>query len=260
MEDVQRWLSQNLLCLNEDKTEIIILGSRQMISRIVMEDVFIGNNRIKIAEKVRDLGFILDSSLTLVPQISKVCSSSFSALRTISAVIRSLSPSHCLLLIHALVVSRLLFCLSAYNGVASTQMIRLNRILSAAKRLYSRCVNLQSSSPCETQVPFDSGLLQLSVEKLITFRSASLIYSILTSGQPEYLRELFTVPQHRSGLRSTGSFDVPYRRTTMGCRAFSRYAPRLWNSLPLPLRLSDSAETFRSVLLETCRSGFSFNL
>ena len=38
------------------------------------------------------------------------------------------------------------------------------------------------------------------------------------------------------------------RLTTHGDRAFSVYAPKLWNSLPLELRLSSSFELFKKDL------------
>ena len=68
---------------------------------------------------------------------------------------------------------------------------------------------------------------------------------------PPYLSDLLHVATPSRTLRSSSSIHLtvpPARLTTMGSRAFSRSAPRLWNSLPSEFRNTTSPPHFKSKL------------
>ena len=54
-------MGSNRLKLNDDKTEFIIIGSRQQLSKITDIAVKIGNTTIQSVESVCDLGYFLDN-------------------------------------------------------------------------------------------------------------------------------------------------------------------------------------------------------
>ena len=69
---------------------------------------------------------------------------------------------------------------------------------------------------------------------------------------PEYLSCMFTRKRHARKLRSSSDdlkLDVPKMRLkTIGERAFSAYAPHIWNSLPYDLRAVDELDDFKRKL------------
>ncbi|XP_059210508.1 butyrophilin-like protein 10 [Centropristis striata] len=68
---------------------------------------------------------------------------------------------------------------------------------------------------------------------------------------PPYLSDLLHTATSTRSLRSSSSIHLtvpPARLTTMGSRAFSRSAPKLWNSLPPDIRNIDSFPQFKSSL------------
>ena len=244
---VKDWLRKNFLNLNEDKTEVIVLGNRQLTSRIEVKTVKLGDTVIQFSSKVRDLGLIVDSPLTFHDHISHVSSSSFAALKTIARVRRSLSFENCLLLVNALILSRILFCLSALNGITDSEMRRLQRLMNAASCLTHSCCSIGSD------VTSQDSLLLMPAKSLLTFRSAVLAHSVVENGQPSYLFKLLCYKRSsRWHLRSHEqcTLEVPSRRTNIGRRAFSAFAPRLLNSLPLGLRNAPSIRVFKRDLME----------
>ena len=70
------------------------------------------------------------------------------------------------------------------------------------------------------------------------------------SNLPIFTIVLNSFPSHSLSTRSSDSsvLSIPYVRTSLGKRAFSVIAPRLWNSLPPDTRNSLSVSTFRSKL------------
>ena len=68
---------------------------------------------------------------------------------------------------------------------------------------------------------------------------------------PSYLSDLLIPHCPSRALRSSSTLTLtipPSRLKTFGDRAFFRTAPRLWNSLPQPVRYSPSLTTFKSRL------------
>ena len=90
----------------------------------------------------------------------------------------------------------------------------------------------------------------LPIKQRIDYKLCLLTYKTLQIQQPTYLYNSLTFPSHSLSTRSSDSsvLSIPYVRTSLGKRAFSVIAPRLWNSLPPDTRNSLSVSTFRSKL------------
>ena len=76
IEEIGIWMTHNLLKLNNDKTEFILLGTRQQLSKLDNISFQIGSNTIIPTDHVRNLGFIMDSLLKNGSHINKITSSS----------------------------------------------------------------------------------------------------------------------------------------------------------------------------------------
>ena len=90
----------------------------------------------------------------------------------------------------------------------------------------------------------------LPIKQRIDYKLCLLTYKTLQIQQPTYLYNSISFPSHSLSTRSSDSsvLYIPYVRTSLGKRAFSVIAPRLWNSLPPDTRNSLSVSTFRSKL------------
>ena len=76
---------------------------------------------------------------------------------------------------------------------------------------------------------------------------------------PSYLFDMLSFHVPARSLRSSADgprLEIPYCKTVLASRAFSIYAPRLWNGLPLPLRnsISPSNPPSTSLPLSTFKS------
>ena len=88
----------------------------------------------------------------------------------------------------------------------------------------------------------------INVESRIVFKIAAIIYKVLTTGQPNYLRELLNYyTPHRTLLSANQQLlEQPCVSTEFGKRSFSYLAPKIWNNnLPLEIRLSSTYYTFK---------------
>jgi len=71
--DVEAWLKTSRLRLNLGKTQVMWLGSQQLLSRLDIADVSVFLSRIPVQETTRDLGVVIDSRLTLSNHVAAVC-------------------------------------------------------------------------------------------------------------------------------------------------------------------------------------------
>ena len=74
LENIHQWLLANKLTLNKDKTEYMIIGSRQRISNLVLTDpkIELGESVIKRVHKSKTFGVIIDKHLLWNHQIQNI--------------------------------------------------------------------------------------------------------------------------------------------------------------------------------------------
>ena len=91
ISDVKAWISNNQMQLNNDKTEMIFIASKTVLSSdSVPQSIHLEGSDIKFANTVRNLGVCLDPTLSFQQQIS-VCRICYLELRRISAIRHYLS-------------------------------------------------------------------------------------------------------------------------------------------------------------------------
>ena len=83
---ISTWMSSNCLKLNGDKTQFIWMGSRQRLMKIQQTALFVEGAELSPLSSVRDLGFIMDSKLTMSDHVSSVVHSCFFQLRQLRSV------------------------------------------------------------------------------------------------------------------------------------------------------------------------------
>jgi hypothetical protein len=116
---------QDKLKLNDGKTELLIIGSKQQLQKLNPCHVRVGNADVLPVPIARDLGVWLDSNLSMSCHITKTCGAAFYWLHNIKL----------LTVIHAFVTSRLDYCNGLLYGLPNTELIKLQRVQNAAARL-----------------------------------------------------------------------------------------------------------------------------
>ena len=111
--DVSHWMVHNGLKLNNYKTEWLIFNGNQEFSK----GVTVGVETIKQSTSIRNLGVRLEPDLTMLPHINDTCRSGYYHLRRINKIRKYLSDCGTKTLIQALVISRMDYCNSIYNGL-----------------------------------------------------------------------------------------------------------------------------------------------
>ena len=102
-------MANNMLKLNDSKTEYMIIGSRHTIGKIpdIMKSIEIGKDNIAMTSSARNIGVLMDSTLCMEAQVSSICRGCYLGIRDISRIRRYLTEDATTHLIIAYVMSKL---------------------------------------------------------------------------------------------------------------------------------------------------------
>ena len=248
IRDVRAWMKEDMLWLNDGKTEFLLIGSRQQLAKVSIDSIKVGDADIAPVLSARNLGTWFDSHLEMSVHISKTCSSAFYYLYNIRHIRKYPSKEHTEQLIHAFVTSRLDYCNGLLYGVPECQIKKLQRVMNASARLIY-CV----PKFCHI-TPILKELHWLPVRARIEFKILLITFKAIKGLAPKYLSDLMEILQMSSyNLRRNNNGILLARSTirtkkTIGDRAFMIAAPILWNSLPLSVRQAATVDNFKSMV------------
>ena len=220
---------QNKLQLNDDKTEILLIGSAPGID---------------LPSSVRVV--IFDGELALKEQVNKLCQVAYLEIRRIGSIRQYLSVEATKTLVSSLVLSRLDYCNALHAGCPQVLLVKIQRVINCSARLIYKA----SKSAHITRLFFD--LHSLPISSRIQYKTALTCFHIISGTAPSYLSELlplYSPSRCRCSASDTRIFRVPrVCRRTLGERSFQYIGPVVWKSLPFFVRHVASRSSFKSKL------------
>jgi hypothetical protein len=245
--EIQEWMDTNFLKLNAEKTEIIVFGFRAQLSKFHLESVNIAGVEVSAqSNAVRNLGVVFDSGMTMNNQISNISRSANFQLINICRVRKMLTTDATKLAVHTLITTKLDYCNCLLAGVTSSQLQRLQNIQRTAARII---MNKRKYDPITADLIH---LHWLPIKQRIDFKVLLLVFKSIKQQTPSYVSDMLKVHTNARNLRSSSSaFKLVIPRTyrsTFADRAFSCYAPRIWNDLPNHIKVAGSVLMFKSLL------------
>lgn len=119
VKDIQDWMTSNMLKLNGDKTELVIITSKEQISRKLNMSMSVGDDIIEpdFAEPPRNLGVRFDSTCSLKSHVQAVCKSVNYDLYSLGKIRKYLDVPTTELMVNCLVTSKLDCNNALYYGI-----------------------------------------------------------------------------------------------------------------------------------------------
>src|SRR3981189_3316291 len=124
--DVKTLIQSNLLMLNDSKTEVVLLGTKQQLSKLSNLEVSVGNINIKPCTKIRNLGVIFDNNMTMEDHVNNICKTSYFYIHLLGKLRKFLDKATGVMITHAFVTSRLDYCNSLLHGISSSLAAKLS--------------------------------------------------------------------------------------------------------------------------------------
>ena len=245
VEDVSRWMYDNMLKLNHEKTELIVFAPKTQSNVIRNLSIQVDSNEIHSAESVKNLGIYLDKHLTMKKQIDSVVKSCNYHIRSIGNIRKFISDDVCKILVHSLVTSRLDYGNALLSGLPQALIGRLQRVQNCAARLVTR------TRLHEHITPILQNLHWLPIYYRSQFKILLYTYKTFNDSAPVYIRDQLQKYQPSRSLRSQSKslLVVPkVRSSTYENRRFDRCAATLWNNLPDGVKRTSKIHNFKKLL------------
>ena len=243
ISDIRGWMRRNFLKLNDDKTEILVIGSK-LKPDVDLISLTVGLHAKCSVEYVRNLGVIFDKRFDFCRHVNNLVKCSFYHIRNIAKIRGYLTKSLAETLVHAIVSSRLDFCNSLLYGLPNHVLKKLQQVQNAAARV-------ATLTDIRTNIsPVLKSLHWLPIKGRIIFKILLITFKVINGRSPSYLSDIIVAYSPKRYLRSSDLLllAVPRTYSAYGDRAISKSAPVLWNQLTYEIRSSSSNDSFKNKL------------
>ncbi|KAM9421210.1 uncharacterized protein ACWYII_021390 [Salvelinus alpinus] len=197
LADISVWMTDHHLKLNLGKTELLFLPGKDCPFHDLA--ITVDNSIVSSSQSAKNLGVILDNTLSFSTNIKAVTRSCRFMLYNIRRVRPCLTQEAAQVLIQALVISRLDYCNSLLAGLPACAIKPLQLIQNAAARLVFNFPKFSHVTPLLRSLHW------LPVEARIRYKTMVLAYGAVRGTAPPYLQALIRPYTQTRALRSSTS-------------------------------------------------------
>ena len=238
---------QNLLLLNPDKTNLMVYGTRQLITKLPSDFCLslLGKDLIP-GDVAKDLGVTFDRNLNFNDHIVKVTALCMSILGQINRIKHVFSKELLIIIINALVFSKLFYCSSVWSSTSGKNIKKLQYIQNFAARIISGHRKYDHMTPILKELHW------------IPVKEHFMAFKCMNGMVPEYSSLQFTArgAASRRITRQSGQLNIPLFTSATGQKTFQYRITKLWNKLPSNLKLNRTISSFKTELKKILLSEF----
>ena len=237
MEKIVIWMNKQFLKINPDKTELLLLYPKELSKQVVIHGTILNGQCIQFSSQVKNVVLWIDENLNFNYHVNKVVGHCFKLLKDIGRVRMLLSKKHIEMLVHSVISTRFDYCNSALFGMSESNLDKLQRVQNAAARMV---VGKRKRDSISDDI---KNLHWLRVRSRIIFKFLLLTHKSVHGRCSKNLQ----LPYKSYNCRPGDLLKLATKRckTKYGERTFGWAAPRLWNALPLKIRVEGSTELFK---------------
>ena len=204
VEEVRNWLKENMLKLNDSKTEFFISSPPFHETRLADTKIHIGDAEIHPSSTVKNLGVHFDAAMTMSDQVTAICKSVNFHLWNLSRIRKYITQEACSNAMRALVLSKLDYANALLSYLTNKDIIRLQHLQNRAALIIFQVPRRHSFSPLLKSLHW------LPVDSHIKFKIILYIYKIRNNMTPVYLSNCVKVyVPAREGLALSNGCHTP---------------------------------------------------
>ena len=243
------WMDQNELCLNADKTHLMVCGTAQRTQQVRLEhEIQVEIDGLQLIESESNsenlLGVTFQTNLKWNLQVKELQNRLKNRLAGLMKVKFLTSISHKKVIAESIFQSVLTYCIAAWGGTSKVNINSLQVLQNQAARI------VLNKPKRVHRVELYSTLPWLTVNQLIVFHRILSVYNIRRSREPEYLASYLLNDNIR------GNIVIPITASSLLRRSFVIHGAELWNSLPHGLRRMINVKPFKLELKHGSQSIF----
>ena len=92
---IKQWMTDNFLSLNEDKTEILLIGSQNSHKKLSIPSIEIGSGLVNLVPSAKNIGFTFDCFMNSNKHVNLIVRSAWNQIRSIGRIRKYLDVKSC---------------------------------------------------------------------------------------------------------------------------------------------------------------------
>ena len=244
-EPISEWITSNHMVLNLDKTEGLLIGTRQnVLKNIDKFDVKINAQSVSKVNSHKLLGLHIDNSLSWSVHVDKLCGKLKSKLFLFGRIKYLLPLSARKAYYNSLVQPIVDYCCVVWGNCAKKELQKIHKLQKQFGRYIMDIIDARSVSTVDLFKTLD----WLPVDQRICYFQAVQMYNIINENCPAYLLNHFSDLKSldsRTRQSDQGILNLPKFTKACGQRTFKFQGSKLWNSIPKEIRDSKNLEQFK---------------
>ena len=129
-------MDENQLKMNSKKTEFILCGSQPQLDKCITKSLNINNTDIKLADKIKYLGVLLDRQLNLKQHITFKCQIAMLNIQCIKKIRYLLTQEATETLLLGIVMSHLDYSNGIMAGLPDVDISRMQHVQNIATKIF----------------------------------------------------------------------------------------------------------------------------
>ena len=137
--EIKLWMDENRLHMNSSKTELLLVGSRQQLSRCTTESIQVNGETVICNKSIKYLGALADDRLNFKDFVNVKCKMALWNLQKLKNLCAFLTQEASTVLVMGLVMSHIDYTDSILAGLPKVNLKKLQRVqIMAAKLILQR--------------------------------------------------------------------------------------------------------------------------
>lgn len=239
MSEITHWMNCQFLKINPDKTEIIVFYPKTLENQVIIKGTMIGDQCIRFSNVVKNVGVWLDERLNFNTHVNKIVSHCYKLLKDIGRIRNVLTQEHTEMLVHAVTTSRLDYCNSLFFNMNKSNMYKLQKVQNSAARLITRKRKRDSVTLTLNNLHW------LRLESRVIFKILLLVYKCVWGLCSANLSNKIKYKKHNCRPNDYLMLENRKVQTKYGKRTFEYGSSKLWNALPVEIRMEENIDSFK---------------
>ena len=236
------WFRSNKLSLNAAKTNFILFGYKRIPFNANIKLTFDGNVLERVAY-TKFLGVYFDEKLTWSYHLNHIANKISRGLGVMGRCRKILSNDTLVTLYFSLIYPYLYYCCIVWAGASATALHKLEVLQNRAVRLVTRSQFRASASPLFKQLHL------LKIQDIRKIQIYLFMYKCKNALLPASCMHYCITHVHNPyNMRSNHDFVTPLYRTNIREQSISVLGPKVWESLPIALRVCESFDILKRVI------------
>ena len=247
MRELHAWFTSNSLKMNSNKTDFLVVGSKQNITKTQNFSFTADDISIQPSKTVTFLGVVIDPVLSWELHISHVVRKCNKILFSLYRFRHYFTSGVLRTLVEAYVFPHIVYCICVWGGASKGLIHAIQKLINFSARIVTGVKKHQRITPSLNSLDWPK------IDALVARRDVTKVWRLLrTDGVPPNVRSLL-VPRSAVSARETrgsdgGALNLQRCRLSSSQKAFSYRGAAAWNALPQHVRDAPTLSAFKAAI------------